>query len=331
MAFSETQTQNLSAKLKYKHVSKRQTSDGELSYIEGWHAIAEANRIFGFDSWDRHTIATKCVWSSTRSGLFQCAYTAQVRIVVRAGATTILRDGTGTGYGEDRSPNVAHDLAIKAAETDATKRALATFGNPFGLALYDRHQTGVTKPAVRKLRANSACRPCVVSCPRATEGKPLQTNNSEVDHCPKGMPKHGDGIDKSKLSLGEPKRIRDKVHLKSVARLPCAVCGRTPAQAHHIQFAQPRALGRKVGDDYTVPLCAIHHRQLHNAGCERKWWSNHGIDPLKLADHLWRKHLNGDPINGSITGLRETVADVDQANDEQVRSQQIPPMVKGDG
>ena len=56
-----------------------------------------------------------------------------------------VREGIGTGFGRAPQPELAHDIALKAAETDATKRALATFGNPFGLALYDRGQAQVTK------------------------------------------------------------------------------------------------------------------------------------------------------------------------------------------
>jgi hypothetical protein len=94
-------------------------------------------------------------------------------------------------------------------------------------------------------------------------------------------------IDKSALTLGEPKRIRDKEHLKFVARQPCLVCGRQPADAHHLRFAQPRALGMKVSDEFTVPLCRTHHRQLHLTGSELRWWDNIRIEPLPIARKLW--------------------------------------------
>jgi DNA recombination protein Rad52 len=293
MAFTHAQSQELSAKLRYKHVKKRRTPHGELSYIEGWHAIAEANRIFGFDSWDRHTLSTNCVWSASRSGKFHCIYTAHVRIIVRAGSITIVRDGTGTGHGEDHSPSLAHDLAIKAAETDATKRALCTFGNPFGLALYDRHQSGVTKPSVKVSKSGPDDKEPISDPQIPTPGKIHQANSHEAAGAPTATAKNGVGIDKSQLALGEPKRIRNKAHLQSITRLPCVVCGRHPTQAHHIQFAQPRALGRKVGDEYTIPLCAIHHRQIHDSGNEREWWETYKIDPLKVADALWRQGLSG--------------------------------------
>ena len=70
---------------------------------------------------------------------------------------------------------------------------------------------------------------------------------------------------------------------------PCTVCGRTPSEAHHIRFAQPRALGRKVSDEYTVPVCRLHHRELHSYGDEASWWAGASIDPLPIALELWRR------------------------------------------
>jgi hypothetical protein len=84
-------------------------------------------------------------------------------------------------------------------------------------------------------------------------------------------------------------RLRDKDHCKFVASQPCIVCGRTPSEAHHIRFAQPRALGRKVSDEYTVPVCRLHHRDLHSYGDEASWWAGVGIDPLPIALELWRR------------------------------------------
>jgi hypothetical protein len=84
-------------------------------------------------------------------------------------------------------------------------------------------------------------------------------------------------------------RLRDKEHCKFVASQPCIVCGRTPSEAHHIRFAQPRALGRKVSDEYTVPVCRLHHRELHGYGDEASWWAAVSIDPLPIALELWRR------------------------------------------
>jgi hypothetical protein len=84
-------------------------------------------------------------------------------------------------------------------------------------------------------------------------------------------------------------RLRDKEHCKYVTTQPCVVCGRTPSEAHHIRFAQPRALGRKLRDEYTVPVCRLHHRDLHGYGDEASWWAAVSIDPLPIALELWRR------------------------------------------
>ncbi|MGN6750758.1 MAG: DUF968 domain-containing protein, partial [Xanthobacteraceae bacterium] len=96
-------------------------------------------------------------------------------------------------------------------------------------------------------------------------------------------------IDKSVLALAAPRRIRDRDHVKSVAKQPCLVCGRHPADAHHLRFAQCPALGRKVSDEFTVPLCRGHHREVHRCGDEAAWWNKAGIDPTVPARMLWLK------------------------------------------
>ena len=95
------------------------------------------------------------------------------------------------------------------------------------------------------------------------------------------------GIDKSALALSEPRRIRDKDHVRFVAKQPCLICGRQPADAHHLRFAQHRALGRKVSDEFTVPLCRGHHREVHRCGDEAAWWGRAGHDPKIVARTLW--------------------------------------------
>jgi hypothetical protein len=88
-------------------------------------------------------------------------------------------------------------------------------------------------------------------------------------------------------SLRKPLRLRDRDHLKFVSAQPCLVCGRQPSDPHHLRFAQPRALSRKVSDEFTVPLCRSHHRELHRCGNEPAWWSRFGVDPLPVASALW--------------------------------------------
>jgi len=107
-------------------------------------------------------------------------------------------------------------------------------------------------------------------------------------------------------------RLRDKEHCRFVAKLPCVVCGRTPAEPHHLRFAQPRALGRKVSDEYTVPVCRLHHRELHRYGDEASWWAGVNIDPAPIALKLWRRSRS-DTARGAddLESLR--VSDVNDA------------------
>src|SRR5712691_618434 len=104
-----------------------------------------------------------------------------------------------------------------------------------------------------------------------------------------GGPAKPAGIDKSVLPIGEPRRYRDKAHLKFVASRPCLLCGQKPSDPHHLRFAQVRALGRKVSDEYTVPLCRTHHRELHRTGNEARWWAKIGIDAVSVARKLWNE------------------------------------------
>lgn len=144
--FSPEQKRLLAEPLDRSHVKTRDQSGRKLSYVEGWHVIAEANRIFGFDAWSRETVEIRCVSEKERTiGAskapgFGVTYVARVRVTIGG----VVRDGCGSGHGIDRDLGQAHESAIKEAETDAMKRALMTFGNPFGLALYDKEQTHVS-------------------------------------------------------------------------------------------------------------------------------------------------------------------------------------------
>lgn len=143
--FTHEQLDALKAPLGSSHVKTRKQAGRELSYVEGWWAIAEANRIFGFDGWHRETVDIKRLgepYEKTNDygkTNWYVAFMAKVRITVG----TIVREGCGYGSGIDKDLGSAHESALKEAETDAMKRALMTFGNPFGLALYDKEQNGV--------------------------------------------------------------------------------------------------------------------------------------------------------------------------------------------
>lgn len=135
--------EHLSQPLNPKHVKGRQQGGGQVQYIEGWHAIAEMNRIFGFGEWNRETIDIRLLGEPReQNGKFRVDYMARVRITVGG----VTRDGCGFGQGIDRDVGQAHESGLKEAETDAMKRAMMTFGNPFGLALYDKSRENVREP-----------------------------------------------------------------------------------------------------------------------------------------------------------------------------------------
>jgi ERF superfamily len=101
-------------------------------------------------------------------------------------------------------------------------------------------------------------------------------------------PSQAKGIDKSVLALAAPRRYRSREHLRYVMQQSCLICGRKPSDPHHLGFTQPRALGRKVSDEFAVPLCRGHHRAVHRSRDERAWWKQAGIDPIKIARRLWK-------------------------------------------
>ena len=395
MAFTDEQQEALKAKLRYRHVRTRARDGMPISYVEGWHVIAEANRIFGYDCWDRQTLSPRCLWRETQRGETTCFYTAKVRITVRAGDGMVVREGIGTGTGRSSAAETAHEIALKAAETDATKRALATFGNPFGLALYDKEQRGVTRrhrhaaethdtislppahefelhcsgmraerfagaeafvaatlEAVRTLptvksvfafwEANLDSFAVLPRAAKSGDDEPMQLIGSALKERVRTLTRSGPNGERQsdaeangtagprqvifhkelsserdserqndapnqteapgQLAFPKEQRVRDKAHLAFVGNEPCLVCGRRPAQAHHIRFAQPSALGLKVSDEFTVPLCNGHHDSLHHTGDERAWWARHGIlDPLKLASRLWEASRRRKGVTRSET------------------------------
>ncbi len=323
MSFTDSQLRLLRAPVRPQFVKEREVEGKVLHYLEGWHIISEANRIFGFDGWDRETIQSQCVWQKQIDYRYGAAYLTRVKISVRAGDRIIQREGLGSGEAVAQTAGQAHERASKAAETDATKRALSTFGNSFGLSLYrDKSEAPRAKsanknpskklpPGSQDIEANEATENAIEKSEENSKNTPpkIQSNkpagaeqmievslpawlpagshasDAQTETTPANLPQR---IEKSALALPEPKRIRNRDHLRLVASQPCLICARTPSQAHHLRFAQPRAMSRKVSDEFTVPLCATHHHELHMRGNERAWWEDKNIEPLTVANTLWK-------------------------------------------
>jgi hypothetical protein len=307
MGFTDKQVRALGRSVPASAIRTRISSGKELTFIEGWYAVAQANRIFGFDGWDRETVETKCLQAREARGTFTAIYSAKVRVTVRTGDHVIIREGHGTGEAQGKSPGEVQDRALKTAETDATKRALATFGKAFGLALYAGGRGAVTMrggvrhkdvdrladlgrdPAPASAAANTppTARPSVA--PKTSAAPSTQDPDVARVVAPPAPAYPSRRIDKSVLTFPEIQRVRDKEHLRYVAAQPCLLCSATPSDAHHVRFAQPWAMSRKVGDDFTVPLCRKHHRDLHDSGNESAWWHAMGIEPLEIARGLWNE------------------------------------------
>src|SRR5215218_7613396 len=201
MAFSAKQTRALQRPLRPEHIRTRQAHGRELSFIEGWHAIAEANRIFGVDGWNRETVESRCVFSRETRGTFAAVYVAKVRVTVRAGGETVVREGHGTGEGRSTSPGETHDIALKGAETDATKRALATFGKPLGLSLY----LTAKQTSRAHVESTTGAGQMAIIGPAALPGPPPLREEAERPAEP---------------WMAKPKRYRNKAHLKFVTSQP---------------------------------------------------------------------------------------------------------------
>jgi DNA recombination protein Rad52 len=349
--FSPTQIRALSGKLDRRHVHCRNVEGKDLAYIQGWFAIDQANAIFGFSGWDRELVHFEKVYERSRGELTSCAYFARVRIRVHAGAKTVLREGTGWGSASGQNLADIYERAIKSAETDATKRALATFGNRFGLCLYDKEQGGVQEPTdnffiytpngsvfADELSPQAFCSGArqliskletpaelslwfaknlgqikmlreVIPALKNAKGEhyadilerlvierlsacavPIEEPSLPqpvIDERPSKIAP-GPKVDKASLTIASPRRFRDKAHLQAIAANPCLICGRNPSHAHHLKFAQSHGLSQKVSDEFVVPLCAIHHGELHRATVELEWWRHNGVDPLPIALELWK-------------------------------------------
>jgi hypothetical protein len=163
--------------------------------------------------------------------------------------------------------------------------------------------------------ATPALDPGASSPPAPTPEEPRPSDS--VDHA--GPHAHQPaGIDKSVLTISIPRRYRNKEHLRYVTSLPCLFCTRKPSDAHHLRFVQPRALGRKVSDEFAVPLCRTHHRAAHRAKDEQAWWRSIGIDPVNIARKLWmgsRAAKGSEQSEASLQDAQSKVAPSTQGPD----------------
>jgi hypothetical protein len=179
-------------------------------------------------------------------------------------------------------------MALRVASPDATTEDVSTSGPIVETSPEPQSLSAVTvKPARGPGRPRKTKAPTEVAEASQLPSASVITDNPGSPSTHLQADATSAKIEKSELTISEPRRHRDKTHLKFVASQPCLVCGRSPADAHHLRFTQPRAMGRKVSDEFTVPLCRTHHRDNHRFGDEAAWWGRQAIDPVGTSRKLW--------------------------------------------
>jgi ERF superfamily len=228
-------------------------------------------------AWAQRALAAKNALTSADAGLVEAAFASKAKGFAEA------------GFNEE--PLHAPAGPIDGDAVEGNTKALATIGP----AVSDN---GLSSEAIppqpsdrqKRRRRHSA------SAPPAPAGDQIRSPTASAESAVRVNDAVAWQIDKSALAHGEPRRYRDRAHLEFVASQPCLLCGRRPSDAHHLRFAQPRALGRRVSDEFAVPLCRTHHRVLHSRGNEAAWWKAVKFDPVVVAQQLWEyTRLNGAP------------------------------------
>jgi hypothetical protein len=231
-------------------------------------------------------------WAQRALGDKNTLTTADAALVEVAFASRLTGFADG-GFNEERLPShpgLSNDDAAIAGGAEAP--AAATRAQ---LSDNESSSLGKNTRKTRRRRHPPSVAPAPpengVRSPAVSSGPEERVNDAVAWH-----------IDKSALTLGEPRRYRDRVHLEFVSSQPCLLCGRRPSDAHHLRFAQPPAMGRRVSDEFAVvPLCRTHHRVLHSWGDEAAWWASVKIEPVIVAQKLWEQtRTNGVPVHRNI-------------------------------
>jgi hypothetical protein len=200
--------------------------------------------------------------------------------VLAADQSAALRDRL---LGEVAAITETDTAATWARGVLAAKNSLTTADAKIVEDAFEQRIAGLVEPVVAEDTVVSQ-EPVVPAIAASDPATVAPTANADV-----AVGDQPGGIDKSVLAIAEPRRYRNKEHLLFVATQACLVCGRKPSDPHHLRFTQPRALGSKVSDEFVVPLCRGHHREVHRSGNERAWWKAAGVEPLRAARKLWRQ------------------------------------------
>jgi ERF superfamily len=256
---------------------------------------------------------------------------ASARSVLAANESSILRDRL---VAELSAINSADDAATWAHRNLSAKNSLTTGDAQIVEAQFRARLSTIDDGKTAEGPLNAVPDEAVASA------GPLATDNSQkTSTVAKQWPRRA-----AVRALEKTVRLRDKEHRKFVSRQACLVCGRTPSDPHHLTFIQPRALGHRVSDEFTVPVCRTHHRELHRQGDEAAWWGKLCINPVPIALKLWQHtRANGDEltpnesvapseaaqkVDVSIQGRASTNNDT-RADAESAVSKGVDPLAKG--
>jgi hypothetical protein len=242
-------------------------------------------------AWAQGALGAKNTLTTADSGLVEVAFAARLAEFAEGGLNeeplpsppgpsnddAVIAGGSEARGTSGADQPAAPDIRLAAIPAQLAENAPSNLGTP------PRKRHG-RRPAAPVSTADNA------EPPTASPGPEDRMSHAVAGH-----------IDKSALTLSEPRRYRDRAHLEFVSSQPCLLCGRRPSDAHHLRFAQPRALGRRVSDEFAVPLCRTHHRVLHNRGDEAAWWDELKLDPVMVARQLWEHtRLNEAPVHRRI-------------------------------
>jgi hypothetical protein len=227
--------------------------------------------------------------------------------------STALRDKLLTALGNITSVDGA---TIWAQEALAAKNRLAATHAKLVEVAFE-HKLSELAPSATAEVADDAVPSTYVDVVGADETRAQGTGDLDQPN----------GIDKSVLVIATPRRYRNREHLRYVAQQACLICGRKQSDPHHLRYLQPRALGRKVSDEFAVPLCRTHHRAVHRACDEQAWWKAAGVDPVNVARQLWRQTRLNDPQDRHLAGpaARSETRSIASASDgmKESRSDQL--------
>jgi hypothetical protein len=218
----------------------------------------------------------------------------------------LLSEIAGLGSPESATSWARAALAAKNSLTAADAKVLE---DAFEQKVAELSPAEAATPAVDAGASSSPA-------PTPQEARPSEGAADNAD--PRPHAHQSTDIDKSVLTISIPRRYRNREHLRYVISLPCLFCGRKPSDAHHLRFVQPRALGRKVSDEFAVPLCRTHHSAAHQAKDEQAWWRRIRIDPVEIARKLWRESRAAkaqEQSEAPLQGAQTKVAPSAQARD----------------